>query len=263
MPGPLAALEDLNRDQITEWLRRTLAGQVRVPGSDRDDSPATAILAGEPELAGHTRRDIAHGTLVLIGELNHDPAPAPEFSEELLTFAVGLKLTEAVPVLLQIADQCAKKESKLAPPIHSAIAFAILNLRVRQEPDFWQRLWKADPMVFASPAFAALLDHDPFHAIEFLPGLPNDQQIADSAALNVEYQADLLPGARREQFRESVEQMLKHCERLLQTELRDWLEREKSQPTIPPESQALFEALGGPGPSLSARLCGGLNLAQA
>jgi hypothetical protein len=256
MPGPLAFLEDYSRDQTTEWLRRALAGKVAIPGIAPGDTLSNAILAGEPALASHTRRDLAHAALTLVAGLKTSPRLALDYVGELLSLVVGLDLKEAVPTLVATAEFCAKGNTGLSHHSRAAVAYAILNLRVPQRPKFWKTLWQAHPRDFSAPAFAALLDQDRMAAINSLPELGNDRKLADSVVLTLDFQADQLAGPERERFHAAVAGVASRCKPQIRNGIREWLGESGSaiSPVVAPADSPLAQALGGAGPPAFARL---------
>jgi hypothetical protein len=260
MPSSLAFLEDYPREQTTEWLRRALAGKIAIPGMAPGDPPNSAILAAESALAAHARRDLAHAVLALIVGLRTGPRPAPDYVGELLSLVVGLDLKDAVPALVATANSCAKGSTGLDHHSRTAVAYAILNLRVPQPRRFWLDLWHAHPRDFSPPAFAALLDHDRMAAIQFLPDLGNDRNLADSAVLSLDFQADQLTGAERDRFRAEVAAVAGRCKAHIRNGILEWLEESGAAVSMVARvtDSPLARALGGAEPPSSARLCSSL-----
>jgi hypothetical protein len=176
----------------------------------------------------------------------------------LVGLVVGLQLTNATPALLALTNAFLRNETKLSHSEKEAVAFAIVDLRIPQPEEFWLNLWKAHPRDFSSPAFAALLDLNPHRALDFLPQLGNDQNLADAVALHLDYHADQMPAARRQEFRSQAAAIAGNCKSHIRNGVREWL-RESGPPSpvegtgyIPNSPLAL--ALGV-GPTATARLC--------
>lgn len=263
MPGPLAFLEDYSREQTTEWLRRALVGKVAIPGIAPGDTFSNAILAGEPGLAAHTRRDLAHAALTLVAELKTSARLSSDYVGELLSLVVGLDLKEVVPALVVTAESCVSGNTDLSHHSRAAVAYAILNLRVPQPPRFWRTLWQAHPRDFSAPAFAALLDQDRMAAINSLPELENDRKLADSVVLTLDFQTDQLAGPERERFLAALAGVASRCKPRICSGIREWLDESGSTvpPAVAPADSPLALALGGAGPPACARLCPSLKAA--
>ncbi|MCF7730531.1 MAG: hypothetical protein K9N23_02545 [Akkermansiaceae bacterium] len=258
MPGPLSFLDDFSRVQITDWLRHALTGKTPVPLETPDESVRSAILAAEPLLTSQARRDLAHAVITLTAELKNGPRRTPAYVDDLMGMVVGLELSNALPTLLALTGSFLRDDTKLSHAGRTAVAFAIVDLRVPQSATFWLKLWEAHPRDFSSPAFSALLDLDPCHALGFLPELGNDQNLADAVALHLDYHADQMPAAKRDEFRSQAAAIAANCKSRIREGIREWLQ-ESGPPSpavgvCPVPNSPLALALGVGKPA-TARLC--------
>lgn len=256
-------LNDLSREELVTWLRQVLLGEISLPQTSADQEIRSVLADAEAGMPAKTRRDLEFAIIALIKDLRTGPQRAIHYVENLVGLAADLKLIDAVPQLVGLAKSFAGGKAKLAHAAHTAVLFAIIDLRVPQPKSFWMEMWDHNQRDSSSSVLAAMLDRNAIEAIGLLPKLGNSEDLADAAILQLDYHADLMGVPDRRNFLNAVANVADSCKHFLKTAIREWMNEigdEKpelsTKSTVSVRNILLFEALGEKAcqPS-SARLC--------
>lgn len=261
MAANLSYLDDLSREDLVSWLRNVLLGEIPLPRTSAEQGVRGQLAEAEAGMPAKTRRDLEFAILLLIRDLRTDPKHKIDYVENLVGLASDLKLTDAVPHLVALAKSFVCGEAKLAHAAHTAVLFAIIDLRIPQSETFWMEMWSHNKRNASSAVLAAFLDRNTMDAIGLLPKLGNSEDLADAAVMQLDYHADLMDAPARRKFLGAAAAVADACRPHLKTAIKEWLEdvgesAHEDSNFVPVTNVLLFEALGGnPVKSSSARLC--------
>jgi len=261
MATKLSHLDELSREDLVSWLRNVLLGAIPLPQTSAEQGVRDQLADAEAGMPAKTRRDLEFAIIALIKELRTGPLRKIDYVENLVGLASDLKLTEAVPHLVALAKSFVQGKAKLAHAAHTAVLFAIINLRVPQSESFWMEMWSDNQRDASSAVLAAMLDRNETDAIGLIPQLGNSEELADATIILLDSHADLMDAPARGKFLDAVAGEADRCRPHLKAAIREWLEDigESGQGDsnyMPIKNILLFEALGGnPVKPSSARLC--------
>lgn len=224
-------------------MRQALRGSVAVPREYHDQPLASAIASASPALSDQARRDLSEAALELLAALRsgrHTHANA----SRLLRLVTELDLRAgAVPILRELAAEIPDIHERISWQSCSDVLLALLNLRDLQDIAFWRRMWEHNKRTFSAVTLNALFDLDPDAALEFLPELPNSEEIGDVTVLNLDYCADTFQGAERARFREAAANVSSRCAKKIRTAIITWLEETRQPASGTADLTRLYMAL--------------------
>jgi|GEM_PF-5998870 len=230
MAGTLSFLEELNRKEIEKWLHRALSGKEPIPRAYPDEGVCSVIMSAEAELERSTRRDLAAAVVVLVGNLSPATRVSPDYVSSLMALVTELELTEVSPSLTKFAESFIQKSNKsLTYAVKTSILYTLVNLPISQPEDFWVKVWDAKPEQYSEVAITALQELDPLGALSYFPRLSNNQDIADTLAINIDYYADHMSSDDREKYKSELKSITADCQGLIQHAIHDWLRSLVSQ----------------------------------
>ena len=262
MAAKLPHLDELSREGLVSWLRKVLLGEIPLPQTWAEQGVRGQLADAEAEMPARTRRDLEVAITTLVKELRTGPQRKIDYVENLVGLASDLKLADAVPHLVALAKSFVQGKARLAHAAHTAVLFAIIDLRVPQPDSFWMEVWENNKRDTSAAVLAAFLDRNSADAIELLPKLGNSEELADAAIIQLDSHADLMDAPARRKFLHAISTVADHCKPQLKAAIKEWFE--DIGETKPIDSHQvritnirLFEALGenSTKPS-SARLCG-------
>ncbi|MEO5712493.1 MAG: hypothetical protein ABIT37_03315 [Luteolibacter sp.] len=261
MAAKFSHLDELSREDLVSWLRNVLLGEIPLPQTWAEQGVRDQLADAEAGMPAKTRRDLEFATIALIKELRTGPQRKIDYVENLVGLASDLKLTDAVPHLVALAKLFVQGKAKLAHAAHTAVLFAIIDLRVPQSESFWREMWNDNQRDASSAVLAAFLDRNTTDAFELLPKFGNSEELADAAVIQLDSHADLMGAPARRKFLDAAAGVADACKPHLKNAIKEWLEdigetAHGDSTNVPVKNILLFEALGGnPVKSSSARLC--------
>lgn len=241
MNAPVS-VDDLNHEEIRNWLERALRGQEPLPLLTRDEFPHLGILRLEKTLKPATRDSLRDGALQLVRRFCADGLGETAYLEELLALASAFRDSEAVQMLARLAEHF-PDASQISTEIRLAVLAALVDMSPPQPAEFWERIFRQDPEQYAGLVLSGMLAIDPAAcAIELLPRMPDTERAGQAAALKLDLAWDDLPPEQRHRFVQNIQAVLTRCGSRFVGPVRAWA-NSKIAPRGPEANPGLWAAL--------------------
>lgn len=219
-------LDNYQSARLTAWLKEICAGNLSLH-LDRDQTVTSGLTAIHDTANPGTRRQLETSYLELLKQFANQPAgprTLPHYYvANLIRLASDLKLPAALPALRQIAARIPETNSPLTPETGNLAMLALLNLEDPQPTKFLLTIWQHNPIAYSAVVFCALLDNDLSAALELLPKMPNNNNLGDQIAFNLDYKTGELAESDREPFRQRLETFAAHCQPAIKNAIFLWL----------------------------------------
>jgi len=202
-----------------------LSGKEPIPRAYPDEGVCSVIMSAEAELERSTRRDLAAAVIALVKNLNANTRVDFDYVSSLMALVTELQLTEVAPQLMSLAESFIKKNNKpsLTYAVKASILYTLVNLPISQPEDFWIKVWDAKPEQYSEVAITALQELNPLGALGYFPKLPDNQDTADTLAINIDYYADHMQPDDREKYKSELKHIASSCQGRIQHAIHDWL----------------------------------------
>ncbi len=240
MNAPVS-VDDLNHEEIRNWLERALRGQEPLPLLTRDEFPHLGILRLEKTLKPATRDSLREGALQLVRRFCADGQGETAYLEELLALASAFRDPEAVQMLARLAEHF-PDASQISTEIRLAVLAALVDMSPPQLAEFWERIFRQDPEQYAGLVLSGMLAISSACAIELLPVMPDTERAGQAAALKLDLTWDDLPPKQRYRFVQDVQAVLARCGSRFVGPVRAWA-NSKIAPRGPEANPGLWAAL--------------------
>ena len=240
MNAPVS-VDDLNHEEIRNWLERALRGQEPLPLLTRDEFPHLGILRLEKTLKPATRDSLREGALQLVRRFCADGQGETAYLEELLALVSAFRDPEAVQMLVRLAEHF-PDVSQISTEIRLAVLAALVDMSPPQPVEFWVRIFRQDPEQYAGLVLSGMLAIDPACAIELLPKMPDTERAGQAAALKLDLAWDDLPPKQRHRFVQDIQAVLTRCGSRFVGPVRAWA-NSKIAPRGPEANPGLWAAL--------------------
>lgn len=242
------ALNDLDHDAILNWLRSALMGNEALEKTSADEPNHLSILRAEQTLLPEIRRSIRLSSMHLLREFCAIRNCDENYSRELLFLVGALKDYEATSVLENFALTF-EEEPKVRTSIRQLVLGVLVDSPMPLSIDFWKKMLREDSLNQAGMAFSGLLGIDIYKAIEMLPLMPDDDEVGQFSALNLDLARDSLEPEERSKFIGAVRAILPRCRMYFSAPIREWLKSivptDISADTLRSRlEEALLESLG-------------------
>lgn len=214
-------LNELSRAELTNWLRRALAGEETILHLSPDESPYQGVLRIEATLQSHTRRDLESACRQLVKMFADTGAGEASYLHSLLRLVVELKLKETAPVLRMLADRT-HIWSGLELSTQQWVLGALIDLKVPPPVAFWQSIQAQNPSAFSGLTFSALLMQSQAAAVELLLTLPSNADVASAVPLILGLHWDELDTKARGALAAQLQEVLPSCNTAIQESLGEW-----------------------------------------
>jgi hypothetical protein len=216
-------LNALSYEALLAWLVEALHGRKAIPSLSPDEPFYVGILRLEADLDKPTRRDLARACEALVHEFVRSCPDDIEFATSLLRLTVGLELESVAGALARMAETFPTLP-RVPGTVKQLVLAALVDLKVSQSVEFWRAILDQDHKAFAGTAIAGLLAYNMSVAIEVVPTLPDDQNIADAIATVLEQATDQLAPAQRCEVYAHIRRVLSACSPLMHGSIQEWLE---------------------------------------
>ena len=223
MPAELDRLNDSSYEELHAWLLEALEGRQPVPRLSPDELPYAGILRLEAALDKQTRRDLAKACREIVYGFVRSGQGDIEFVTSLLRLVVGLGLDSVAADLARMAEAFPTLP-EVPCAIRVLVLATIVDLKAPQTVEFWQSVLAQDRRAFAGTAIAGLLARNRAMAIDMVPTLPDDQNIADAISIVFEQVTDQLAPAQRGEVYTHIRRVLPACSPLMRCSIQEWLE---------------------------------------
>lgn len=196
------------------WLHAAIFQMIAVPKTDRDSSLESDIIAAASCI--ELLRTAATGLLLeyALGK------PKTENWETLLLILSGSEATQSLRILKRLADNRQPYDQPF-----DKLLLCILNLEEKSAEKtplkFWEEIINepTENVRVPATAFLGMLEQDWKKAIDNIPKLPNEEDIADVVAMSLDCAADKLDDeTRRAMMLQSLD-VAKTCKEMGKTHL--------------------------------------------
>lgn len=230
----LKFLEGQSFNEILQWLEAALRGRESLPVAIPGESPEAPILRWERSLNEMTRSDLREACRTLIRHfiLNHQDESDYIIALLGLARGFGASLTDAVTDLHRLTVDDGSFQNLPAEQMSAVIA-TLLDLNAPLPLDFWKDLLTRLPAAQKPYAFTGLLRHGVGVAFDFLPALPDDQDVADSLYVILDQHAGQLHSTERAKMAVLGREKLPSCPAHISLALQDWLKEQPAQENSP------------------------------
>lgn len=222
MATPAETVDQFSPDQLREWLKQALAGQESLPGVSNDEFPQVSIARLARQLPAVTQEALKQAHLELLQEWAGGPSGAEEYQEELIALTRSFRMPEALQLLASTAKN---SDVSLSSTVRQTVLAVLADAQPQQSTIFWIRQFDADQAKFGVAAITALLKTDWRDALDLLPFLPNDEEVADAAAVAVDVNYQRLPLAEQRKLVRALPDVLPRCSESLRPSLEYFLEK--------------------------------------
>lgn len=233
------SIDILKHQEIINWLRRALNGKETLPRLTTDEPNYLGILRLTLTLQATTRLSIWKSCIDLLREFCTTGLGDKKYLQELLFFASAHKDPEIVPLLLLFTEKFLH-DSNIDIEIRQGVLAALLDASPPQSIEFWDNILQTDKENYSGMVLSGFLEINPMHAIKLLPSMPNNENIGQISALNLDLALDKLRGSDRTEFIRKITSILKNLKPLFSAPIQLWL---NSIDTPFPSSNSLNEAL--------------------
>jgi hypothetical protein len=223
MPEELDRLNALSYGELFAWLLGALQGNQPVPRLSPDEPSYVGILRLEADLDKPTRRDLARACAELVHGFARTGAGDVESVRSLLRLTAELGLDSVAGPLACMAEKFPGLP-EVSGTIKGLVLATLVDLKEPQPVEFWRAILNQDRQAFAGTAIAGLLARNPSMAIDLVPTLPDDQNIADAIAIVLEQVTDQLAAAQRGEVYAHVRRVLSRCSPMMRGSIQEWLE---------------------------------------
>lgn len=233
------SIDTLKHQEISNWLRRALDGQETLPRLTIDEPNHFGILRLTLTLEATTRLSIWKSCIDLLREFCETGLGNKKYLQELLFLSSAHKDPEIVPLLLLFTEKFLR-DSNIDIEIRQAVLATLIDTSPPQPIEFWDNILQTDKENYSGMVLSGFLEINPMHAIKLLPSMPNNENIGQISALNLDLALDELRGSDRTDFIKNITSILKNVQPLFSAPIRLWL---NSIGTHLPSSGNLNEAL--------------------
>lgn len=216
------SIDLLRHQEISNWLRRALDGKETLPRLTIDEPNYLGILRLTLTLEATTRLSIWKSCIELLREFCKTGSGDKKYLQELLFLASAHEDPEIVPLLLLFTEKFLH-EPNIDIEIRQGVLAALLDASPPQSIEFWDNILQADKENYSGMVLSGFLEINPMHAIKLLPSMPNNENIGQISALNLELTLDKLRGSDRIEFIRNITSILKNLKPLFSAPIRLWL----------------------------------------
>ncbi|MGA2939132.1 MAG: hypothetical protein ABSF52_18830 [Syntrophobacteraceae bacterium] len=170
-------LSGLSYDQMEEWLRAVLRGSDTLIPDRGEISRARLVDSIYPLLPRTVKEDLLKASNGLLRDLLQNGVWTDVAADELLLLIQYLAPDDSCGILEAVAK--GELFRNLGEHLRFSLIQTLLSLGINMPPDFWYCLLAEDPSRFGGLVFDGLSRIALDLAIQILPSLPDDDEVAE------------------------------------------------------------------------------------
>ncbi|MEZ5330227.1 MAG: hypothetical protein R3F19_34705 [Verrucomicrobiales bacterium] len=183
------------------------------------EGPIQRLVRGLSEI---TRKDLRDACCVLVRRFAASPDGDVAYTCALLRLATGLQLTDVGDALHHLVGRNEEFDG-LGELQQKAVISALLDLRLPLGLAFWRELAARASKSLGVLTFSGLLNQGRRAAFQVLPGLPDDETVADALYVSLDQHAARLSVEERAKVAEAASDIAATCQPQIRSAVLDWV----------------------------------------